>query len=213
MCSIIGSFDGKVLKKLIRLNQFRGNFSHSYTEIITDNNQLNAQVQAFGEFNYNIIDTDIEEIYKIAHTQAPTGGMIKDIERVHPISSGNNMLWHNGLITPRGIEYLQNILCTNETFDTKLLLDAVEKEGFGVLNFIEGLFSCIYLKDGRLYMFRTKHGKLFIDDDFSISSERFEGSKCINADTVYEFMPKEKHLLVVDKFKTVRFNFVIPGEL
>ena len=209
MCSIIGGFESEKVKELIELNQFRGNFSYSYTEF---NEELGLVFQAkgFDEFPLGIISKDY---YKICHVQAPTGGLLKDHKRIHPVMNKNDMLWHNGLLTPKGTSFLQQKLNTTEEFDTKLLFDALQKYSFDILNDIEGLFSCLYIKDNRMYLFRTKHGKIYIDDNMNISSERFENSKCINADTIYEVDLKNKNLIEIDRFKTKRFNFVIKGEI
>lgn len=213
MCSIIASYDSTKLKKLIKLNQFRGNFSYSYTTI-NKHNKPTSQLKTFGEFNNHIVNSNTE--YKIAHVQAPTGGMIKDENRIHPVTNkidNTNMLWHNGLLTPRGIKFLQDKLETEEIFDTKLLFDAINKFGFNILSEIEGLFSCLYIINGTIFIFRTKHGKLYIDEDMNISSERFEGSKCINSDIIYEINLIKKDLSEFTKFRTKRFNYIIKGEL
>lgn len=213
MCSIIAGFDGNIVRELVELNQFRGNFSYSYTEL-EKTGAVKHQIKNFGVFEYANIDYQDDSKYKVCHVQAPTGGMIEDYDRIHPVSDkNNNMLWHNGIIVNRGIEFLQKKLLTNETFDTKLLFDAIQQFGFDILNDIEGLFSCMLLRNNELFIFRTKHGKLFVDADMNISSERFEGSKCINADCVYNIDLEYKKLLEVHKFKTKRFNVHIPGEL
>ena len=62
-------------------------------------------------------------------------------------------------------------------------------------------------------VFRTKHGKLYVDENLSISSERFEGSKCINFDTVYEIDWENRVLKPIANFKTRMFNFIIKGEM
>lgn len=209
MCSIIASYSRDKFQELIDLNQFRGNFSYSYTEF--ENNRIQEQIKNFGEFNLG--DLGYNYSYKIGHVQAPTGGMIKDTNRIHPVNTENIMLWHNGLLTPRGIKFLQNKLGVDETFDTFLLTLAIEKFDFEILNEIEGLFSCLMIKSGKIYVFRTKHGKLYIDNDMNISSERFENSKCIDADTVYELDIIKLKYNIISKFKTKRFNFAIEGEL
>jgi glutamine phosphoribosylpyrophosphate amidotransferase len=212
MCSIIASFDKETIKKLVKLNQYRGNFSHSLTIF---NNTVKSQVKNFGLFPVKLLDMINVEggDYIIGHVQAPTGGMVKDVSRIHPTLIEGTQLWHNGIITPRGIKFLQSKLNTTDTFDTKLLHQAVFEFGFDILSEIEGLFACLLIKDNKLFMFRTKHAKLYIDDELSISSERFSGSKCINYDSVYEINLKTKELYIRDTFKTLRFNIVVPGEL
>jgi hypothetical protein len=201
MCSIIGGTQREKLIELVHLNQHRGNFSYSYTDIVTG-----ESIKGFGDFPVDIIKGDN---YKILHVQAPTGGLIEDTNRIHPTKIQDTLHWHNGLLTPRGIKFCQKKLNTNETFDTLLLHKMLYYYGFEILSDIEGLFSCVYKEQDSLYVFRTKHGKLFIDDEMYLSSERFDNSKCINYDTVY--MMKDK-LIDIRYFKTKRFNYVIPGE-
>jgi hypothetical protein len=94
-----------------------------------------------------------------------------------------------------------------------LLFNAINEFGFEILNEIEGLFACLYYKDGEIFLLRTKHGKLYVDKDLNISSERFIHSKCINYDTIYKLDLETKNLIEVDTFKTKRYNIVIKGEL
>jgi len=213
MCSIISTTSDTKALELLELNQHRGNFSYSMTTL--QSNLPTSQVKGFGEFPKEILK-DNERM--IIHVQAPTGGLIKDHKRIHPVQNINdprNFLYHNGLLTPKGIKFLQNQpnIKHNETFDTKLLFDAIRLYGWEILSKIEGLFSCVYGRSGEIYMFRSKHGKLFIDNDMNISSERFNNSKCINSDTIYKIDFKNNKLIEIDKFKTLRFNFVVKGEL
>lgn len=208
MCSIIASYSKNKLEELVDLNQFRGNFSFSYLEF--ENDKLNQPTKKFGPYDKNIINDNFN--YKISHLQAPTGGLIQDINRIHPTTINNSKLYHNGIITPRGIKFLQNKLNSDETFDTWLLHKAIEVFGFEILSEIEGLFSCLYIKDDKIFIFRTKHGKLYIDEEMSISSERFENSKCINHDTVYELDLINKKVNIINKFKTLRCNIIVSGE-
>ena len=205
MCSIISSFKKETLEKLVDLNQFRGNFSYSYLEFET--NELTKQ---FGQYCKSVINNNLN--YKISHLQAPTGGLIQDIDRIHPTNINDSKLYHNGIITSRGIKYLQSKLNSTETFDTWLLHKSIDEFGFEILSEIEGLFSCLYIKDGKIFIFRTRHGKLYIDEEMSISSERFENSKCINYDTVYEVDIINKNVNIINKFKTLRYNIIVSGE-
>jgi len=208
MCSIIASFNKETFEDLVDKNQHRGNFSFSYTEV--NGTDVVEQIKAYGEFAKDLVS---KEYYKIGHVQAPTGGMVVDESRIHPVIIGDSMLWHNGLITPKGIKFLQEKLETTEQFDTKLLIGAIQKYGFSILDHIEGLFSCLYIEDNEVYIFRTKHGKLYIDESMNISSERFVGSKCIGYNRIYKLDLNKKHIIPKQPFITKRFNFVIAGEL
>jgi glutamine phosphoribosylpyrophosphate amidotransferase len=205
MCSLIGSFSAEKFKELIDINQFRGTFSYSYFNTNT------AKIQKdFGAYNYSIVEFDG---FKIGHVQAPTGGLIKDTNRIHPTEIHSSLLWHNGIITSRGIKFLQELTNSTETFDTLLLHKAIHQEGFKILSKIEGLFTCVFYFENNYYVFRSKHGKLYVDDDLNFSSEKFENSKCINFDTVYMLDFNEKKLIICDSFETLRYNVVIDGEI
>ena len=205
MCSLIGSFSAEKFKELIDINQFRGTFSYSYFNANT------AKIQKdFGTYNYSIIEPDG---FKIGHVQAPTGGLIKDINRIHPTEIQGSLLWHNGIITSQGIKKLQNQYNKDTTFDTFLLHNAIVNDGFEVLSEIEGLFTCVFYFENNYYIFRSKHGKLYIDDDLNFSSEKFENSKCINFDVIYKLDFNEKKLIICDSVETLRYNVVIDGEL
>jgi len=225
MCSIFGSFDKFKLEELAELNQFRGNFSYSVTQdgrttkdfgkfnnealtFIMGRHPPRASVKPFKPENHNT--------YTVCHVQAPTGGMVKEMDRIHPTylpTGGSSLLWHNGLIRPAGIKYLQGYLSTDEEFDTLLLHKYLVRYNFTGLGDIEGLFTCVFKHGTEFYLFRTKHGKLYVDDNLTISSERFEGSKCINYDTVYRMDWPSKSLQEVSYFKTKRFNYIIEGEM
>ena len=207
MCSIFGSFNRVVLSELVHMNQFKGTFSYSLT-------QGDRTHKDFGTFNQSTIALiGKSDEYMIGHVQAPTGGMVEDTTRIHPTSIGSSLLWHNGLITPRGITYLQTKLESDEEFDTKLLHEYFVKNNFTGLGEIEGLFTCVFKHGNEFYVFRTKHGKLYVNDDLDISSERFKDSKCINYDTVYRMDFERMKLQPVSKFKTKRFNYIIEGEM
>jgi len=201
----MGSFSSETVKDLLELNKHRGSFSWS----ITCNNNTEKD---FGEFDTTVLE-NTNKGYKMCHIQAPTNGLVYDKDRIHPTLVQDSKLWHNGLLRPAGIRYLNNKLGTDESFDTLLLHKAVVEYGFGILSEIEGLFSCVLYLNGNYYIFRTKHGKLFVDDNLSISSERFDDSKCINYDTIYKIDFENNTLEPVDTFRTKRFNIVVKGEL
>lgn len=210
MCSIIASYNKEKIKELVKINQHRGNFSYSIS--VFKDGKLIESVKNFGVFNENILN-ETSEGYIICHLQAPTSGLVQDLNRIHPTQINNSYLYHNGIITSRGMKYIQAKLASDETFDTKLLHNQLYNTNFCELSNIEGLFSCLYIKEHKIYIFRTKHGKLYMDDDLTISSEKFKNSKCINSDNVYELDIINKKVNIIDNFKTLRYNIVIPGEL
>lgn len=211
MCSIIGSYDPEQLKLLVELNQHRGNFSYSISMFDEDGITINKE---FGDFDFDAVKVADPNDYILCHVQAPTGGLVKDRDRIHPIRYDNSLLWHNGILTDAGIKYLQEATKSTETFDTYLLVKALELFGIDILSKVEGLFSCVWKNnENEFFVFRTKHGKLYVDDFLSISSERFANSRCINSDTVYRINWNQKKLEVTTHFKTMMYNFIIKGEM
>jgi hypothetical protein len=208
MCSIIGSFNKAKVKELIILNQERGSFSYSISLLDIENMKIIEQVKDFGLFDFDKLDEykDDINIYYICHIQSPTSGLINDKNRIHPTRIFESYLWHNGIIKSINNEDIIR-------FDTLTMHEYLFNEGFDILSDIEGLFSCLYIDDSIAYIFRTKHGKLYIDDDLNISSERFENSKCINSDLIYSLDFKNKNIIIEDQFKTKKYNYIIKGEL
>lgn len=211
MCSIIASYNKDKIKDLVKINQHRGNFSYSVS-VFKDGNIVES-IKNFGAFDDTIID-GVQDGYIICHLQAPTGGLISDVNRIHPTQINDSYLYHNGIITTRGMKYLQNYKNQglSETFDTKLLHNHLYNTDWSELSNIEGLFSCLYIKDNKIFLFRNKHGKLYVDNELTISSERFDNSKCINYDTVYNLELVNKTVNIIDNFKTLRYNIIIPGD-
>jgi len=211
MCSIIGSFKKKKLIELIEQNQFRGLFAHSYTLYDVLSMSILYQRKIFGTFDFDIIDDEKENVYYICHFQAPTGGIHDDLNKIHPTKIGNSYLFHNGLIKRKSIQYLQKKYNTPSDFDTYLLHNLLPE--WHELSEIEGLFSSLYIDQSGFYLFRSKHGKLYIDDDFNISTEQFKKSLCIHYDTVYKLDLQQKSMIEIAKFTTKRYNIVIEGDL
>lgn len=212
MCSIIGSFSKEMIKSLVLLNQHRGNFSYSIAAYDIHQHEVVDLKKDFDVFDFNVLDsmTESSNIYYICHLQAPTGGLLKEIERIHPTHIDDTYMWHNGIITPAGMRFLNELNSREDSFDTYALHNYLYNNND--LSKVEGLFTCCYV-DFNVYVFRTKHGKLYVDDNLNLSSERFEGSKCINYDTIYNLDFINKTLQYADEFKTLNYNYIIKGEL
>jgi len=209
MCSIIASFSKSKILELVEINQHRGNFSYSISMYNPTTKRIINTYKDFGEFNKEALKKITGYVYYICHIQAPTSGLTVLTERIHPTEINNTYLWHNGIIKPQGMKYLKNTSKVSNNFDTYLLHTVLPD--YKKLSEIEGLFACLYVNDG-IKLFRTKHAKLYIDDDMNISSEYFEGSKCINYDTVYELNLNNRRISKIDNFETKRFNIIIQGE-
>jgi len=152
----------------------RGNFS--YSVMYEKENSFHVE-KSFNKIN------DLKEsgIY-IGHSQAPTNGMIKDINRIHPCDKNNSYLYHNGILKKSFIEKY-----SDEKWDTKVLFDLLEKYNFSILSDIDGSFACIYIKENNIYIFRNKLCNLYYNGKNICSIKYDESYNIIPDGIVYNF--------------------------
>jgi len=207
MCAISGSLDTDKLKELTELNSYRGSHSHSFS-IYDVNNRLLTVSKAFGEIDLDLIKVP-EGCYGITHTQAPTTDN-RNKDSIHPAAVQDDdrvhCLWHNGIIKNKHINVMQKELNSNDTWDTKLLLMQVIREG--VPKDVDGTFSCVLFKStdashGDLFLFRNEISPLFIDDDMNISSTKFDGCAPTVPNYMYKMDLKNKLVEECGEFRTV----------
>jgi hypothetical protein len=203
MCSIVGSFSKQKFKELIKLNQSRGSFSYSFFQFDTTTMTVSAVEQNFGEFPLEIIDQAEDGMMLFGHTQAPTGGLIFDKNRIHPAKIKEDFLFHNGIIKQQDINRLQKEHETDEAWDSKLMLMEIQKIGlFQTLNTIDGSFACIFKDESKMRIFRSAAGTLFVDNELNISSTLFEGSNRIEKDVVFYLDFDTKTVIKENLFKS-----------
>lgn len=181
MCSIIGSYNKDTFLELLKLNEYRGSFSHSLMVLSKDNTIIN---KALGPFNKSLLDGVNDGNYMLAHCQAPTNGLVKDIDRVHPCSIGDMHMLHNGIIKAGDVAKINNQINSNYTWDTQALCMYI-KDDFDKLSNIEGSFACACVKDNKLYIFRNAISPLYIDSIGNISSTKFVNSVMIEHNTIF----------------------------
>jgi len=211
MCSITASKDLNKLKELIELNTYRGTHSHSISafsiggiyDTIYLTNDLLYQKKGFGPLD---LDEHIEElnkledVYFVAHQQAPTTES-KDQKSIHPAEHDESMLWHNGIIKEKTITKLQEELKTDLSWDTMLLLKYINEHGSP--NNVDGTFSCMMYDGVFLSIFRNEISPMFIDDQLNISSTKFENSRRLDANIMYQLHLDTNELEAFNKFETV----------
>jgi len=180
MCSIIGSFEPKMLVHLYELNSYRGTHSHSITVYDYRNKKISYIDRQLGELDekqLNTVTSSFSGCYYIVHSQAPTTENTDDTS-IHPARMHHkevrdtSLLWHNGILKPKTINMLRENTGLGTTWDTQLLLQhMINNES---LSDIDGSFACLMYHTGELYMFRNEISPLFIDFDMNISSTIFE---------------------------------------
>lgn len=202
MCSIVGSFDRTALITLCKMNEYRGQSTHSIAYYDTYFDEFKSITQNKGPINYDEIkDLDDPTIYYIVHMQAPTFEP-QNKTNIHPASSGSTRLYHNGILKELTIKKLQEKYQTEETWDTALLLE--DLNGDSDLSDIDGSFSCLWYNGASLHLLRNEIAPMFIDvDTYDISSTKFDGSVPLDPNTIYKFRPAQKCLNTVKFFKTV----------
>lgn len=195
MCSITGSFDKLIFDKLTVIGYSRGNFSHSITQFSSENFQIKK--------SFDKIISDPNKIFYLGHSQAPTGGMIKDTYRIHPAKEEGYYLYHNGILKQSYIDLLKEEFNTRENWDTLLLLKKIVKDEFKILSEIDGSFTGVLFSNSNyIYLFRNEITPLWIDKDFNFSSIKFENSFLIKENTIFELNLISKNLKEIGKFTT-----------
>ena len=196
MCGIVASFDKNKFNELMKLNSYRGNFSYSIMCFDYIKKEVKSLYKMFGEYDENILNKfDFENVYYIGHQQAPTGGLTKDQNRIHPSEIDNSFLYHNGMLKN---SFLLKYDWEKE-WDTKLLHKLV-LEDINNLDKIEGSFSCLYINNDEIKLFRNQLSPLYIDIDLNISSAKFENSKSTKENVIYNIDFKSKEIKIVSEF-------------
>jgi hypothetical protein len=165
-----------------------------------ENLEIIQMIQDFGEFNYDVVDVAPDGYY-IGHTQAPTGGLIKDPERIHPALHKDKFLFHNGIIKQKDVERLKEEQQTDESWDSKLMLQEITNKGLTpTLNTIDGSFACVYFDGSSIDVFRSAAGILFVGNDLDISSTKFDEAIRIEKDIIYSFDIGNRTITKYDDF-------------
>ena len=167
MCSIVGSYDIEQIERLVNLNAYRGQKTHSLLEVLDQRIvRIWKGPGPLGHFD------KYPDSYMIVHHQEPTTQSID----IHPAVIGDKLLYHNGIIKERYLDIIRKELDTDGQWDTKLLLQLIEERGLSCLSDVDGSFACVYINKGNVHVFRNTLAPLFIDDNATISSTQFDGS-------------------------------------
>ena len=202
MCSIIGSFSVERLITNCKLNEYRGQYSHSIAWYDTINNEFRRIIRGMGPLKYeDITDLKDNSIYYIVHMQAPTFEP-QDAPMIHPAELGDTKLYHNGILKNDIIEKLQLKYNVYDSWDTVLLLHLVNDVD-GNLSAVDGSFSCLYYDGKNLNLFRNEIAPMFINgENFDISSTKFPGGHSLPANRMFKFDPLDQRLTEQKAFAT-----------
>lgn len=211
MCAIVGSRSIEKLKELVELNSYRGSHSFSFSTFNMYSGILSIQQKKLGTIDLTNKMLAPNE-YAIVHIQAPTTDA-RTADFIHPAVLNVNSqpeynpdlaLWHNGIIKAETVK--NNVDKYSSSWDTMQILRAlVQANSFSVLNEFDGTFSCLMYNRANLSLklFRNEISPMFIDDNLSISSTKFPGSRETVANHVIKLNFKNNSVILEDEFKTV----------
>ena len=197
MCSIVGSYSKTKFLELIKLNTYRGAFSHSLTIIKPDRYEV---YKGFGPFNNDLFNTEFYEEgdYILGHCQAPTNGLVQEFDRIHPYQ-GKVALLHNGIIKDAEVGRINCELGTEYIWDTQALAEYIQDD-FTKLSEIEGSFACGCIKGNELFVFRNAISPLYMDSEANLSSTKFLNSNMVENNAIYQLDIKNKVYNKVSEF-------------
>lgn len=210
MCAIVGSFDIDKLKELTKLNAYRGGHSHSIAGFDVQGKLLFLK-RAMGPIHDSMFDVLwAPGRYIVSHQQAPTTEA-RDITAVHPAMdiSGNVYLWHNGIIKADFVRHMQNVLNMDAQWDTALMAQWLATSHR--LDEVDGSFAsiCYEQASSKLYAFRNNLSPLFVDDDMNVSSTRFDGSRELFCNRVWNMDIASKSFTPTDITFDTKDNFYV----
>jgi len=211
MCSISASKSKEVLLKLVELNRYRGEESHSVSQFLyhedldPDANgfYLKQQIKSYGPLDVKQLDGEWD--YCIVHQQAPTSKEVNNTDLatgrfIHPAVKGKSYLWHNGIIKEGKFEGDWD---TEWLFD--LTLDDLKKSPLkrfdAKISEADGTFACMMHHDSSMFIFRNEISPLFSEGS-SFSSTKFENSIPVPANTMWELDYEIGVLVEQWKFET-----------
>lgn len=209
MCAIVGSFDPQKILELIDHNSYRGNFSWSFTGI--DSNQLvQVSKKGFGEFNTELFLqlSEGKDLYWVCHVQAPTGGLVNETDRIHPVTLGYQRLWHNGVIKMKWIEQAALKSGNVDLFDTLQMAYQIKREPLEkALEDIDGSFACVLHTFGEsLKIFKNTASPLFCYGT-DISSVKVGNMEKIESGVIYNIDIENREVVVDSEFTNVNKPF------
>jgi hypothetical protein len=200
MCGIVGSYNVDVLFDLYERNSYRGDFSHSLTEIKKDNSfSINKKYE-------RIVVSDIsnKDSFHLVHSQSPTSTN----SNIHPANINGSYLWHNGLIKSFDLKRIQNKHNVDEEWDTILLLKEINLD-FNNLSIINGSFACFLFLNEKFYVFRNQLAPLYFNNEFDFSSTKIDGLESIKPNVIFEIDFVERTMKDVFEFKTFELPYIL----
>ena len=189
MCSISASRSKEELLKLVELNRYRGEESHSVTQFIYQKEEgfhFKQQIKSYGPLDVEQLDGEWD--YCVVHQQAPTSKEVNNTDLatgrfIHPAQNEKSFLWHNGIIKEGKFE---------GDWDTEwlfnLTLDDLKKSPLkrfdAKISEADGTFACMMYHDNNIFVFRNEISPLFSKGS-TFSSTKFEDAIPVQPNTMW----------------------------
>lgn len=213
MCSIVGSFNKETIKKLIKENTYRGNFSFSITSVNPETYQSTTH-REFGDFDEGLLDSIFKEgLYYLCHTQAPTGGLERDLTRVHPIKMDGHKLLHNGIIKQKWVNKQKKIFGNDDNFDTRQLLYHISKylddeiELTKALKGVDGSFACALINENKSIKIFSNDSSVIHFNGTDLSSHEVDGFTKLTPYKVFDLDLRNKTIIEEGEFESINMPF------
>lgn len=207
MCSIFASFNIFIYNELSKRNSYRGRKLSSGKYLSTifeyDVNENEIKSRADKELDHKelgLLRIASDDYYYIGHCHAPTTSSKTALLNNHPSRIENSLLWHNGIIKSECISEMQRGLNIDDDWDTKLLHHWILEDYS--LGDVDGSFSCLFYDGTKFKLFRNEIAPMFIDNEFNLSSVKFEGARLTTSNIIFEIDLKNKYLHGISTFKT-----------
>lgn len=218
MCSIFGSKDYRTFLKTAHSNQYRGSFSYSVS-IFKTNGDFEVVERDFGYFNDMKVPKSKDIQYYLGHVQAPTGGLIKTKDRIHPAEENGNYLFHNGILKKSWCDsswfkngWDTNVLLSTLNYTCEFNLDKSTNLS-NILSTVDGSFGCVYISLGKIYLFTTDIITIFINDNCDLSSIKTKTIKTrIEPNTIFELDLSQQCLVSMNNFTSLSSPYFFASE-
>jgi len=217
MCSIVGSRYPEKIISLIKQNSYRGEFSHSFTFIDKEFNlHTTRNFGPFKEDQFLEDSSKVDYVYILCHTQAPTGGLVQDHMRIHPVVYGQFRLMHNGILKQRWVDSWKQYSDSDTDFDTYQFVNYLstklqEKPLEECLYSVDGSYVGVLCKDNDFpVVFRNDSSVIHYKEtmnDIELSSHLIDGFTVLPPFCIYRVNLNSFKLEQLGIFKSVNMPF------
>jgi len=210
MCSIIGSFNKEVIEYLVNENKYRGEFSFSITKVDPET-YTTETYKKFCKFDNNYFNQVYEKrFYYLIHMQAPTIGLVKDPDRIHPIKYNDYKLLHNGVLKQKWVDKQKKKDKIDSNFDTLHLITYLANTDLPLqkaLEEIDGSYVCVLIKEKKFIKVFRNDSSIIHYKGTDLSSHKVKGMKSLPSFKIFNLDLKNRELKEESDFNSINKPF------